>query len=454
MAIGVLLLLVYVIFLFFIIEKIYKGDAFYLLLYIIFFIPFYSVFQLIILKTTQNIFLIELIKYSKDFIIFSSFIVFVFGHENSILKKNFKTTLLDKLVIIFLVISIIYAVIPFGEASLFSKVVYLKNILLIGVVYYVGKNTNISIEKFNFLKKILTGIFLFAFFVSTLEYLIGIHLHAILDYANYNLLINDIDPTGNFGLSWTFERGADHPRFASFFSNPLEYSANLLLFLTIPLFHLIHINKNKFSYLLLLLVVLVSFYYAYSRASIISGFFMIILALILNKKFKILFYFSLALILSVFVLYLSASEEIVYFLIDTLTFTDSSSFSHLIEWIQASITIIDNPFGIGLAMSGNASSVDQAIKIGGENQFLIYGVQMGIITMIIYIFMLFIAIKDSIYNYKISKGPEKELSFIAGLTKFGLLIPLFTANAEIYLFTSLFSWFLVGHIQKLKSKNL
>ena len=81
MAIGVLLLFVYVIFLFFIIEKIYKGDAFYLLLYIIFFIPFYSVFQLIILKTTQNIFLIELIKYSKDFIIFSSFIVFVFGHE-------------------------------------------------------------------------------------------------------------------------------------------------------------------------------------------------------------------------------------------------------------------------------------------------------------------------------------------------------------------------------------
>jgi hypothetical protein len=206
--------------------------------------------------------------------------------------------------------------------------------------------------------------------------------------------------------------------------------------------------------LFLLLVVLVSFYYAYSRASIISGFLMIILALILNKKFKILLYFSLALIISVFVLYLSASEENVYFLIDTLTFTDSSSFSHLLEWIQASITIIDNPFGIGLAMSGNASGVDQAIKIGGENQFLIYGVQMGIITMIIYIFMLFIAIKDSIYNYKISKGPEKELSFIAGLTKFGLLIPLFTANAEIYLFTSLFSWFLVGHIQKLKRKNL
>ena len=72
MAIGVLLLFVYVIFLFFIIEKIYKGDAFFLLLYIIFFIPFYSVFQLIILKTTQNIFLIELIKKHPKRVLFKT----------------------------------------------------------------------------------------------------------------------------------------------------------------------------------------------------------------------------------------------------------------------------------------------------------------------------------------------------------------------------------------------
>ena len=451
MTIGVLLLFVYVIFLFFIIEKIYKGDAFFLLLYIIFFIPFYSVFQLIILKTTQNIFLIELIKYSKDFIIFSSFIVFVFGNENSILKKKFETTLLDKSVIIFLVISIIYAVIPLGEINLMGKVIYLKNIIAIGIVYFFGRTSAISTRKFNFIKKSLIVILSLAFLVSSLEFLFGVHLHSILDYASYNLLTNDIDPTGNFGLSWTFERGADHPRFASFFPNPLEYSANLLLFLTIPLFHLIHNNKNKASYFILFFMVAISFYYAYSRASIVSAFIMVVLALILNKNYKVLINATWILILSFSFFYFSASDDSIYFIIDTLSFRDSSSFSHLLEWIQASITVIDNPFGIGLAMSGNASSVDQAIKIGGENQFLIYGVQMGIITMIIYIFMLFIAIKDSMYNYKISQGSEKELSFIAGFTKFGLLIPLFTANAEIYLFTSLFSWFLIGHIQRLKS---
>ena len=42
----------------------------------------------------------------------------------------------------------------------------------------------------------------------------------------------------------------------------------------------------------------------------------------------------------------------------------------------------------------------------------------------------------------------KSIGFIAGLTKFGLLIPLFTANAELYLFVALFSWYLVGQVEK------
>ena len=453
MILGFLFLLIYGIFTYLLIRKIYYGESFYLLLYILFFLPVYSVFQLIVFKITQNIFFVDLIKYSKDFVIFSSFFVLIFGNRKSIINRKFQITFLDKLVIFFIGISIIYAFIPLGPASLFVKAVYLKNILLIGIVYFIGKNTNISLEKFKFLKKALIGLFLLAFFISTLEYLIGAHLHSILDYANYNLLINDIEPTGNFGLSWTFERGPDHPRFASFFSNPLEYSANLLLFLTIPLFHLIHNSKNRGSYFFLLIIAGISFYYAYSRASIISGFLMIILALIMNKNFKTIINLFLVLMLFSFIFYLSDSEEMLYYIIDTFTFNESSSLSHLLEWIQAGISIFENPFGIGLAMSGNATGVDQAIKIGGENQFLIYGVQMGIVSLLIYSLMLFKAIKDSIDLYKSSNDYKKELSFLVGLTKFGLLIPLFTANVELYMFISLFSWFLVGHIQKLKLEN-
>ena len=72
--------------------------------------------------------------------------------------------------------------------------------------------------------------------------------------------------------------------------------------------------------------------------------------------------------------FLLASDDAVYFVIDTLTFNELSSLGYLFEWIEGFLTF--TTFCIGLAMSGNASSKDQLIKIGGENQFLIYGVQM------------------------------------------------------------------------------
>ena len=50
-------------------------------------------------------------------------------------------------------------------------------------------------------------------------------------------------------------------------------------------------------------------------------------------------------------------------------------------------------------MSGNASGVDQSIKIGGENQFLIYGVQMGIISLVLYLVILIKAIYNSAKLY-------------------------------------------------------
>jgi len=103
-----------------------------------------------------------------------------------------------------------------------------------------------------------------------------------------------------------------------------------------------------------------------------------------------------------------------------------------------------------LAMSGNASGVDQAIKIGGENQFLIYGVQMGIISIILYSLLILISILDSLKVYRLSKNFNKEIAFIVVLVKLGLIIPLMTANAELYLFVSLTTWFFVGYIQKYK----
>ena len=141
------------------------------------------------------------------------------------------------------------------------------------------------------------------------------------------------------------------------------------------------------------------------------------------------------------------SEEIRYLVIDTLKFENTSSLGHLVEWIEGILSIFENPLGIGLAMSGNASGVDQAIKVGGENQFLIFGVQMGIVSVVVYILILFFIIKRGSYVYLNTSNFDKHISFILACTKFGLVLPLLTANAELYLFVSLSTWFFAGYIE-------
>jgi len=448
MIISLLLLSCYTFFVYFILERVYNGNLSFLLIYLVTFLPVYFIFQLIVFDFSENVLLVDFIKYSKDFVIFSSFFIVFFGSKKDFFSTELKTTFLDKTIILFIILSSIYAIIPIGEASFYVKLIYLKNIYLIGVVYYLGRNFFISEYLFFNLKKILILILCIAFLVSSIEYFFNFHLHSFFNYAKFNLLINDILPEGNFDLSWTFERSPDQARFGSIFPNPLEFSSNLILFLTIPLFAILHTKKNIFKNLLIILIVFVSFYYAYSRASILSALIMIFTALLITKNYKKVFYILVLLFFSILIFYFSASEDSIYFVIDTFTFNESSSFSHLIEWIQAILTIIENPLGIGLAMSGNASGVDQAIKIGGENQFLIYGVQMGVISMILYSIMLFKSIRDSFSVFSQSKGYVKELAFIVLLTKFGLIIPLLTANAELYLFVSLTTWFLIGSIQR------
>ena len=98
-------------------------------------------------------------------------------------------------------------------------------------------------------------------------------------------------------------------------------------------------------------------------------------------------------------------------------------------------------------MSGNAGGVDQSLKVGGENQFLILGVQMGAIALFVYTLILYYVIIRAIITFQNSKNHQKHISYVVACTKFGLLLPLLTANAELYLFVSLATWFFAGYVE-------
>ena len=444
---AVFLLTIYFIFLIFILKKSYTKNSIYPILYIILFLPTYSFFQIIIYDISNQVFLVELIKYSKDFTIFSILFIYLFGRKNPLLNIKWKITNLDILFLLFTLTVFCFIVFQIGESNFTERIIYGKNLLLISSVYFIGRNINYSLLDLNYINKILVLLTIIACFVSIFEFLTNTHLHSLINYSSYYLDLYSIDPTGNYGLSWTFERPGPIKRYGSFFADPLEFSSFLLLGFSIGIYKIFKSNilVNKLYHCLFISIVIFGFYLSYSRSAILGGFLLLFFSLFLMNKFRLFINLFLLTFLLAFLIYYNSSLETKYFIIDSITFQNSSSLGHLFNWIQGILSIYDNPFGTGLGTSGNSISVDNEIAIGGENQFIIIGVQMGIVALINYVGLIIYSIYNSYKLYNLEKDKSlKYLPFIVCCLKFSLILPLLTSNAEIYTFISLFGWFFVG----------
>jgi len=443
--IGDLFIVFYFIIFGYTIDKISRGKIEYIIIYICSCLPIYTTLQAQAFKIFNSEIVVTIIKLSKDIIFVYVFMIFLFGKNINLFNRSFKFSLVDKLILFFSFLVTIYALIPLGEADIFSKLIYAKNLYIISITYLIGRNIEINKVFFNKIKKILKYLILSITIFLCFEFILSTHFHTIIDFSNYNNIINEIDPQGNFDLSWSFESQGSSPRYAAFFADPLELSASLLLLTSLLIFNFWN-NTRNINYFLLFMVA-VAFLFSFSRGSIVACIGIVFFGLMLNKNYKILLLIVGLFLLSTLSLVYFGSEEIRYLIIDTLKFENTSSLGHLVEWIEGVLSILENPLGIGLAMSGNASGVDQAIKVGGENQFLIFGVQMGVLSLILYVLILFFLIRRSSYVYLKTLDYNKHVSFIVACTKFGLLLPLLTANAELYLFVSLATWFFAGYVE-------
>lgn len=449
---NLLFILSYFFIFFFSFKKISNGKIEYILFFICTALPIYFVTQVQAYQLFQNIFSVNIIKYSKDFIFFYTFLILIFGSNKPVIYRKFNLSVTDKIILFFTLTVFIYSFIPLGEAEFFSKLLYSKNIYIISIVYFIGRNIKIDDSFFELIKKSLKYILLSSSIFIFFEIFFSTHFHSLIQYAEFNLNVNEIDPQGNFGLNWTFESQNYKPRYAAFFADPLEFSSSLILFLSLILFSFYRrVNKNHFF---LIILIFLSLYFSFSRGAIVACICIVLFSLILERKYSELFKIGIVVSFTFILTFLLSSNEFQYLVIDTLKFKNSSSLGHLIEWIEGILSIIDNPLGIGLAMSGNAGGVDQSLKVGGENQFLIFGVQMGILSIILYTTLILSVIIRSIYVYRRSQSTIKHISFIVACTKFGLLLPLLTANAELYLFVSLSTWFLAGNVESTYIKQL
>jgi predicted MFS family arabinose efflux permease len=108
--------------------------------------------------------------------------------------------------------------------------------------------------------------------------------------------------------------------------------------------------------------------------------------------------------------------------------------------------------GLGLGESGRVSMFSKE-NTGGENQFIITGVQVGIPMLLLYMGIHLSLMVTAFKNLKSKVGKIKRLSLTLFLFKIGILIPMFTSNTESFIYISYITWFLAGLMMNLISEQ-
>jgi hypothetical protein len=435
-------------------EMIVKGKWTYFIFFLAAFLPIYITYLSLTYLNTRSEVLVTVFQALKDGVVGIALVVAILFQKKPA-DYPFRPQSTDWWMGGFLLIGFGYLILPIGEVQFLTKASYFKGMLLPGLAYFLGRNTVFDEREISRFFSMIFIVAILAFAVNLIEqFVLGAHIQQHTGYALFNQVINDTAPSGNFGLSWTFETQALTKRLASFFSDPLELASSVLLgFAAGLIWFLTSKREEGFPYIVVMLCSMGSLFFSSSRAAFGAFFIMLFFIAVVFKLYRvILFGFGLVTAFVVFVVFF-ASDDFYFFVIDTLTFQNASSVGHVLEWLVAIESMIENPLGVGLAMSGNSGTVTDDARIGGENQFLIYGVQLGFIGMFLYILLLGFSISRSI---RVFRGTENvmtaRIAFTAAAVKTGLLLPLFTANAELYAYVNWITWWMVGYAMNEYSK--
>lgn len=354
---------------------------------------------------------------------------------------------IDYLVIFLYLYVFLYIFLPLGGYGFFEKIIAFKSLCFYPVVYFTGRL--IDTRKIN-----IAEIFHYIFLLSVIsacvllfEVLTYTHLQTYTGYAEFISHFFGQEPSGTYDLSWTFEIENGMKRFASFYATPLDYAAATLISIS-AIAAGITTNNNRIRFTRFTLIALFSSFFAIvfalSRASFASYFIIIYTYAFITKKDTLLKFFHYGTLVAIlFFIFLSIKSDFFDFIISTIQFTNGSSVGHLIEWMNGLQSMISHPLGIGLGESGRLSGLI-GTNTGGENEFIILGVQVGVIALLTYIVIYIKLIQTAANVIKTRSGRTRKLGIFIILIKVGLFIPLFTAEVETYIYISYTVWFLSG----------
>ncbi len=361
-------------------------------------------------------------------------------------KGKIRLHLIDKLLLFFLVYTFLYVILPLGQYGLFQKLLAFKSLSFFILVYILGRFFDLTRIQINQYFHYICLVAIASALLLCYEVYHYTHFQSMIGYASYNYHFFDQEASGNYGLSWTFEIENGAKRFASFFANPLEYSASTVMAVCV-LAALYTRNDSKVKVdgfgIIAFVSTLIAIFFSLSRASFASYFLIIYTYAFLTRKRTVIRIIHIGFLAAVAYVIFLMSKDYQDFVMNTLKFSNESSIGHIVEWLDGIDSMVRHPLGIGLGESGRIGAF-LGQNTGGENQFIIIGVQTGIITFLLYLSIYVLLITNSYKWFNKLEGKEKKICLAILLMKVGFIIPTMTANFEAYIYISYISWFLSG----------
>jgi len=438
--------LIYIISFIVALRDIFKGKTDSILIFLIFGLSIYTTAMSVMFMLGLKVF-IPFFQLFKEALVISVLTTNIIN-----LTRRPRFHLIDYLIFAFLLYMLIYAILPIGGQSFINRLMALKSISFYIIVYFAGRFIDpktVYVNKyFNYI--ILLTIAAGAVLLIEVAAQSPLQFHS--GYFDYSYYFFHLDADGEFGLQTTFTSSSGYIRFASFFTNPLEHaSATLLAFAII--IGLYTTDDNKFNIngigMVALSASILSILFALSRAPLASYFIIIyIYVLITKRKFIVNAIHTILVLAAIYITYQFFQSEnsygsIVALILNTIDFNDPSSLGHIAQWAEGIAAIIQHPLGLGLGSSGRAgASLNE--NVGGENQFIIIGVQAGIIAVFLYLSIYIMFVKTGFKWVHILKGKERKVCMAVLLLKIGMFIPLLTSEVESSSYLSYMNWFLSG----------
>ncbi|MCC6454912.1 MAG: hypothetical protein IT328_08230 [Caldilineaceae bacterium] len=420
----------------------------------IFLLPLYQWSMVALLKLTGSTMLVSAIQPWKEVLIFAT--LGLVGGYHLLFVQRVRLKLLDLLMLGYLALNLLYIVIPFATSPV-TRLYGFRSLVLLVFLYFLGRVVPLApIRQKQLINAFLllgigTGIFaLVDRFLLPIDWPTRLGFY---DYLASESASGSIGFIGPMNMPWTFWTSTGMRRTSSFFANPLDMAASVHLMGVAALVVMLMTRRRTRWHLLAKVafgLTLIALLFSISRTSIVTFALETMLVAFLLRRHQLL----LLIILMAMVGFVAALfSPLGAFILETITLRNSSMLGHFEGWEDGFLSILQTPWGLGPGTSGHAGA-RSGLQVGGESQYVITGVQLGVMGLFFYVMLQVVAIRDSIRLFRRSAGPTQMLALITGVSRVGLAIVGLTANNEIYLFSAYVSWWLVGWVHQRHDTDL